>query len=531
MAKKFRFFYRLTFALIKKEWKKISLVLLSFSVILIFLVFFSQFVLSAIANTTGKVIKPLYVEALVGKPTTFNPLFSKTEAEKEINSLVFRGLIKISPEGLPVGDLAEKYEIKNDTEYTFYLKKDVRWQDGAKFTADDVVYTIQTGQNSLYNSEIEDTFRDVSVNKKDDYTVVFQLQEAFSPFLSALTVGIIPRHIKLTDYRPIGTGDFRFVEIKDGHSILEGNKARIKFQYYPTTQTAETAVKLSQVHGLPNYGSLGNTFKGWSNFQVKISTLAYQEVMAFFNLKDEVLKEKLVRQALSFATPKEEILNNSFGKKGTIAFNSLPNLPTFQNKAVEKYPYNLEKSSTMLNNAGWILKDDFRYKDNKKLTLTITTIDNPEFEDSAVKMRNSFRKVGVDAEVIIVSGSELTTKIVPNRDFSILLTSQLLDPDPDQYVLWHTTQTKESNVSGIATAKIDKLLEDGRKTADQKVRSEKYQEFTRILLDEEPAIFLYYPRYVWLVSKRIQNIDLKNFRSSADRFQSIDRWVINKPLL
>ena len=71
------------------------------------------------------------------------------------------------------------------------------------------------------------------------------------------------------------------MEIKDGHSILEGNKARIKFQYYPTTQTAETAVKLSQVHGLPNYGSLGNTFKGWSNFQVKISTLAYQEVMAF----------------------------------------------------------------------------------------------------------------------------------------------------------------------------------------------------------------------------------------------------------
>ena len=173
----------------------------------------------------------------------------------------------------------------------------------------------------------------------------------------------------------------------------------------------------------------------------------------------------------------------------------------------------------MLNNAGWILKDDFRYKDNKKLTLTITTIDNPEFEDSAVKMRNSFRKVGVDAEVIIVSGSELTTKIVPNRDFSILLTSQLLDPDLTSMFCGTQHKQKESNVSGIATAKIDKLLEDGRKTADQKVRSEKYQEFTRILLDEEPAIFLYYPRYVWLVSKRIQNIDLKNFRSSADRFQ------------
>ena len=151
--------------------------------------------------------------------------------------------------------------------------------------------------------------------------------------------------------------------------------------------------------------------------------------------------------------------------------------------------------------------------------------------DTAVKMRDSFKKVGVDVEVVIVSGTEMTNQIVPNRDFSILLTSQLLDSDPDQYVLWHTTQTKESNVSGVATAKIDKLLEDGRKTSDHTVRTEKYQEFTRILLDEEPAIFLYYPRYVWLVSKRVKNIDLNNFRSSADRFQSIDKWVINKPLL
>lgn len=531
MVKKFRFFYRLLFAVVRKEWKKIFLTLFGLSLIAFFVLFLSNPALTFFNNTTGKIIKPVYVEAIVGKPTTFNPLFSKTEAEKEINSLVFRGLMKIAPDGTPEVDLADHYEITDGTKYTFYLKKNIYWQDGTKFTADDVVYTIQTGQNSLYNSEIEETFQNVDVSKKDDYTVVFSLKEPFSPFLSALTVGIIPKHIPLTNYRPIGTGEFHFVDIQEAFAVLEGNKIRIKFQYYPTTETAEAAVKLGQVHGLSNYWSNGNTFKNWQNFQVKVASLAYQEVIAFFNLNNDIFKDKTVRQALAYATPKEQILTNTFGKKGIMAYNSLPNLPIYQTNAAEKYPYNLDKANTILNSAGWVLKDNIRYKDNKKLAFTITTIDDPEFEDSAIKMRDSFKKVGADVEVVIVSGNDLKNQIVPNRDFSVLITSQLLGTDPDQYVLWDTTQVKYSNISGIATAKIDKLLEDGRKTSDPKVRADRYQEFTRILLDEAPAVFLYYPRYVWLVSNRIQNIDLKDFRSPEDRFENIDSWTISKPLI
>lgn len=531
MVKRIRFFYHLFFAVIKKEWKKIFVFSLSLGVIVFAVLFLSKPALALFSNTTGKLIKPVYIEALVGKPTTFNPLFSKLETEKEINSLVFRGLIKIGPDGTPITDLADRYEIKNDVDYKFYLKKNIYWQDGEKFTADDVVYTIQTGQNSLYNSEIAETFQDVIVSKIDDYTVNFHLKEPFSPFLSALTVGIIPKHIPLSNYRPIGTGEFKFIDVKPTYSLLEGSKYRIKFQYYPTLETAEAAIKLGQAHGLSNYGSHGNNFEDWQNFQVQETSLAFQEVVAFFNLRNDILKEKMVRQALAYATPKEAILSNSFGKKGTLAVNSLPNLTVFQKDASEKYPYNLDKAATLLSNSGWVLKDNFRYKDNKKLSFTITTIDDPEFTDTAIKLRDSFRKIGVDVDVVIVSGLDLKNQIVPNRDFAVLVTSQLLGTDPDQYVLWHTTQTRYSNISGIATAKIDKLLEDGRKTSDPKVRADKYQEFTRILLDEEPAVFLYYPRYVWLVSKRISGIDLKNFRVPIDRFESIDKWTISKPLI
>lgn len=530
MVKKLRFIYRFCLALFKKRWKKITFLFFGLFLLFLSIFFFDKIVGNIFTRTTSKIIKPIYIEAVVGKLETFNPLFSKTEAEKEINHLVFRGLVKILPDGNIDPDLAQRYESKNDTEFTFYLKKNIYWQDGKKFTADDVVHTIQIGQNSLYQSEIQETFSDVEVIKKDDYIVIFRLKEPFSPFLSALTVGIIPKHISLNNYRPVGSGSFKFIEIKKDYCVLEGSSVRLKFLYFPSIAAAETAAKLGQVHGLANFGSSEYYFSKWANFQVKKASFAYREVMIFFNNQEGILGEKNVRQALAYATPKVEILKNSFGKKGEIAINSLPNINKFQANSKEKYIYSLEKANSLLDNSGWVLQDGFRYKNSKKLSLSITTIDDQEFEDSALKLRNSWSKLGVEVNIELVSGNELKNQIVPNRTFSVLLTSQLLNFDPDQYVLWHTTQIKESNISGITSPKIDKLLEDGRRTSDPKIRVEKYQEFTRILLDEVPAIFLYYPSYNWLVSKRVENIDLADFRVPEDRFKNIESWQIKKPL-
>lgn len=530
MWKKFRFFYLFLSALLKKEWKKlflISAVLLSI-VLAVFL--FAPLVAQNLLSPYGKLIRPQYNEAVVGRAETFNPLFSRMEVEKQINSLVFRGLIKIGPTGQPEPDLADKFEVKSDTEYKFYLKKNIYWQDGEKFTASDVVYTIETSQNPLYQSEVAASFKDVDVTKVDDYTVVFHLKEPFSPFLAVLTLGIIPQHISLTNYRPVGTGEFRFIDINKDYATLESNKIRLKFVYYPTLETAETAVKLGEVHALAGYGKQDQGLTGWNNFRIIDNYLSYELVLAVFNTKDEVL-EKAVRQALSLATPKGSLISDTFGKKGVVAANSLPNISSLQNGTKEKYPYNLDKANTLLTNAGWVLQDNFRYKNGKKLKVTITTMDTPEFVDSATKMQNSWLKIGVDVSIIKVTGAQLKDQIVPSRNFSVLLTSQLLSSDPDQYVLWHTTQIKESNISGITSPKIDKLLEDGRRSSDPKVRADKYQEFTRILLDEAPAIFLYYPRYTWLVSKRIQNINTADFRFPEDRFKNSSSWKINSPLI
>lgn len=531
MSKRFRFFYRYLLAVLRKEWRLISVFFIFLILGFIFVTSFTPLLLGSSKQTAKALIKPVFYEAIVGNPGTFNPLFSKMESEKEINSLVFSGLVKTSSDGKIIGDLAESWEIKSDTKYIIHLKKNILWQDGVKFTADDVTYTVETAQNPLYQSDLANDLKDIQISKIDSYTVGFQLKESFAPFLSSLTFGIIPKHIPLNNYRPVGTGSFKFIDINADNSTLENQKLKLKFKYYPSIETALTAFKLGEVHGISGEMSEIYTLKDWKNFQITSTVLPYRLVAAFFNLREPALGEKGVRQALSFATPKDSIINYTFGVKGKIALNSLPEVPGSQSKATERYPYNLEKAATLLNNAGWVLKDNIRTKNGKKLSLAITTLADKEYEDTAIKMKNSWEKLGVLVSINAVSGMELKDSIVPSRTFDVLLSSQLLGTDPDQYVLWHTTQVKESNVSGITSPKIDKLLEDGRKSLDPKVRTDKYQEFTRLLSDEAPAIFLYYPNYNWDYSKRVSGVDLTGFTEPETRFDSVKSWQIKVPLL
>ena len=168
--------------------------------------------------------KPSFVEGVVGKPTYPNPIFDTTETQKDISNLVFRGLTKVNNKGGLIPDLAESYKAVSDTEYVFKLKKDIYWSDGKKFTSDDVIFTVKTAQDPQWDSPLSESFKDIVIERLNDYEVKFKLKEPFAPFPYATTAGIIPKHIALGKYKPVGTGPFtvkninkdRTLYIKDG---------------------------------------------------------------------------------------------------------------------------------------------------------------------------------------------------------------------------------------------------------------------------------------------------------------------------
>jgi len=528
MLRKFRFYLAISRAFYKRDKKKISygliaIILIIFTIKILLPTFFPKLII-----LYKEVQKPTFVEGVVGKPAHPNPLFDTTETQKDISFLVYRGLTKVDAKGNLVMDLAEDLKRKGDKEYLFTLKKDIYWHDGEKFTADDVVYTIQTAQDPQYNSPIASNFKDVSVEKLDDYSVKFTLEEPFTPFPFATNVGIIPNHVPLKKFQPIGTGPFFVKKIDNNKIILANEKLNLVFQFFKDENEAKLALKLGKIHGLGGLSPQGvEDFRVFGGKSAFTHTLPYRQVVVFFNTRVNFLNNTDVRQALSFAIDKKDLTKLVGGDSAVVSRTQLAQVHELT-KREERYNFSSDEAKKSLEKAGLKFENTTWMKNKEEFRVKITSVNDLELNSVVNLLKDYWIRLGVVVETNFVAVGDLLTEVIPNRNFEILVNFQELSPDPDQYVLWHTTQTNNANITGIRRAKLDKILEDARKTQDEKKRSQKYKLFTTLLLDEAPAIFLYYPQYVWVVSDKVSGLDFSSFTQPFERFSSFENWKIRR---
>ena len=173
---------------------------------------------------------------------------------------------------------------------------------------------------------------------------------------------------------------------------------------------------------------------------------------------------KSFRQALAYAIPKE--------KGETRAIGSINPLSWAYNPDIKPYEQDLARA------AGLLEKDKETLSSFK---ITLTTF--PQYEKTAQLIKQSWKKLGIGSEIKI-------TTYLPT-DFEALLIAREVPLEPDQYYFWHTTQA--GNITNLKNPRIDKLLEDGRKTMDIQARKDIYYDFQRFLAEESPAIFLTHP--------------------------------------
>ena len=231
MIRRFRFYLALTKAFLNRN-KKLAI----YGFIILLLIGFTANVLlpsiyPKLITASKEFQKSSFVEGVVGTPTHPNPIFDTTETQKDISKLVYRGLTKVSVDGSLQTDLADSFERVSDTEYVFRLNQNIYWHDGHKFTADDVVHTVRTAQDPQFDSPISSNFKDVKIEKIDDYTVKFILEEPFAPFPFATTVGVIPEHIPLKNFKPVVTGKFKVKQIDAEKIVLTSDVLNIIFKF------------------------------------------------------------------------------------------------------------------------------------------------------------------------------------------------------------------------------------------------------------------------------------------------------------
>lgn len=535
-------------------------------VLLFVLLFFCSVVQLRALSPYYQTLKPapggLYTEGLVGTFTNANPLYAVGAANVAVSRLVFSGLFKYDNKNTLVGDLAEKLSLDpSEKRYTISLKRGISWQDGAPFTADDVVFTYQTIQNIETQSSLYASWKDIKVTRQNAYSVIFELPNSLSSFPHALTNGIIPAHLLQKtpaqqlrsapfNTEPIGTGPFvwKFVEVSGGSRIDRQQRISLEaFDDYwanrpkldgfsiitfTDEQQLITAFKKKQINSMSGLELLPEELAQDRNIQT-YSTPLSSAVMAFFNISKPTLNDVNVRRALisgvdrlSLAelSPNYARLVDSPLLRGQLAYDP----------GITQLPYDLGQADQLLNQAGWVRgSEGQRVKGGQPLMLSLSSQDTPQYTQVAQFLQQQYAKLGFNIKVNYYSGDDLQGAVIINHDYDILLYGISIGVDPDVFAYWHSSQVSVTsqgrlNLSEYKSSTADQALEAGRIRSDLGLRTIKYKPFLASWKQDAPALALYQPNALYISRGSIFNYERKAANSSADRFYGVHNWMIRQ---
>lgn len=496
-----------------------------------------------------------YTEGLIGTPQFINPLLAQaSDADRDLAKIFYPGLMKYDNSGNLVPDLAESYQISdNGLEYTFTLKKNIKWHDDQPLTADDVIFTIKILQNSDYGSIQRINWQGIEVEKINDQVVKLKLKNKYAQFLNNTTTGLLPKHLwekvkpsvfalSELNFNPIGSGPYKLKRVgKDGNGLPRSyelsafedfydGKPYIKnlvFRFYDTEDQLISAYNNSNIQGLGFVSpeKLKN-IKFLQRVEIKEIKLP-RFFAAFFNQNQtKLLADKNIRLALNYATNKPELVEKVLKNHG-LAINS-PLLKEFTESNVpQKFNYDKEFAKQILENSNWKDgdKNGVREKDKQELALTVTTV--PELSKTAELLKKQWEEVGFKINIKIETFAEIQPTI-KDRNYEILLFGEVQGLNFDPFSFWHSSQKKDPglNLALYDNKSADKILEESRQTLDPADRRKKDNDFEKILLEDAPAVFLYSPYYLYLPASKIKGDDLYILSLPSDRFDNVSRWYI-----
>lgn len=502
-----------------------------------------------------------YVEGLAGNPRTINPILCHANpVDRDIASLVFTGLVRAETDGTIVPDLATRWEITPDeTIYTFHLRRDVLWHDGAPFTADDVVYTLTTIQDPDYSGApfLAEMWRNVVIQKLDTYTVRFVLREPFTPFLDYATVGILPAHIlggvsaadlpsATFNATPIGTGPWkieqvsaRSVSLVPHHDYYRADESdgpyleRITFRFYPSLAAVYEAYTRGEVAGisrvLPEHLEFVRQDAKLTLYSAPLSGYT----VIFLNLDRAVFQDRAVRQAIMWALDRQALVDEILHGQGIVLDTPiLPNSWAFD-PDTPTYRYDTQKARAVLEDAGWLDhdQDGVRSRGALKLEFTLATNEGDATRLALIeRISEQLAEVGMRVHPEIVSWEELVQDQLRRRRYDAILGGwESLPPDPDPYIYWHSTQVSEDglNFGGYINPEADRLLETARATTDPELRRDLYYRFQRLFAEDVPAILLYQPVYSYAVGANIHGIQMGPTIDGSDRLRTSLDWYMS----
>ena len=447
---------------------------------------------------------------------TFDPRVSSDSAAERMRQLMFNGLTRKGENFDPVPDLAEKFELSLDFKtFTFYLRPNVKFHNGRMLSAADVKYTFTTmmtrGFKSSKRAELERDIASIETDAGNPLKITFQCKTPCPGLANAiLPVGIIPEGTSDQQARrPVGTGPFKFENYTEDQEVIltgfdeyfEGAPSikRLAVRIIPDNSTRESELQKGSADLAINADFdpvTVETLRKSSGIKVEV-TDGTNITHLGVNLQDPILKDRRVRQALAYAMDREVIIRDVLLGQAKPARSVLPPSQWAFEPNVTVYNYDPDKARRLLSEVG---------KSNLKLSLKTSPLSVSRKIGEI--LQEQMRRVGVELELQSLERQKLTDDMTQGNFQLYLNTLVGGNQNPDIFKLVYGSGSippNGQNRSRYINPQLDQLLDDAQ-TAPRERRKEIFSQVQKILAEDLPQIYLWYPATIVVYRDRISNV-------------------------
>jgi peptide/nickel transport system substrate-binding protein len=465
-------------------------------------------------------------------PTLLQPHFANGTKDQEGSRLFYEPLAVWDTDGNLIPILAAEIPtlenggiLPGGKVVRWRLKKGVTWHDGTPFTADDCVFTWEYARDPATAAVTSGIYANVTVTKVDSHTILVSFRKP-TPFWATAFVAaegmVIPKHLfspyagaksreAPTNLKPVGTGPYKFVDFKPGDMVRGEINTNYHMPNKPFFDSIEMKGGGDAVSAARAVLQTGEYDYAW-NLQVEDEVLKRMEAggkgkvyivpsgdIEFIQLnptdpvaevdgekssmktKHFAFSEPAVRQAMALLADRQSIQQFIYGRTGVATPNFLNN-PKRYYSPNNKFEFNVEKASQILDNAGWKKgSDGIREKGGKKMKFVFQTSVNALRQKEQAVIKQGCQKAGIDLELKSVTASVFFSSDVANPDTygklysdMQMYTTTMTQPDPerfmDQYTTWEISSKVNKwqgrNISRYTSEEYDKTFRAAQEELD-----------------------------------------------------------------
>jgi peptide/nickel transport system substrate-binding protein len=461
------------------------------------------------------------VMIIESSPTNLDPRVGIDAYSERIDNLIFDDLLSRGEDLNVAPGLAERWEIPDPVTYIFHLHRGVKFHDGRALTSRDVKWTFDSLLQGKIRSTKAAVYRFVDhIEAPDDLTVIFHMKEQDATLLWNLSdgaIGIVPEGSgdEMTRH-PIGSGPFKFVSAEtDRDVIVERNDdywgeraklARVRFAIVPDATTE--ALELQKGSGDIAINALTPdtvvTLKREPSLGVEVASGTEVQYLGF-NLRDPILKDVRVRQAIAHALDRQPMIDYLWRGQAQPARSVLPPQSWAYNGDVPTYAHDPDKANQLLDAAGYPMVNGVRFH----ITMKTSTTESTRLMVAVIQQQ--LRAVGIALDIRSFESATFFADVQHGafQMYGLRWIGGNEDPDIFEYAFATAKfPPNGANRGYYSNPRVDALIDKARREIDPKVRKPLYAEVQRILANDVPSINLWYLDNVLVHTRRVKNLKL-----------------------